>query len=78
MVRKTREIDWERRKEVEERFRKAKLFHLCDHPEVFRDEEDNTIVTFSPYQAEESSLPWLERLEESIYGFGTTTYVVKA
>ena len=78
LVKKTRDIDWERSREVEDRCRRARIPEITDHPAEFRDEEDNTIVTFSPYDSMEGmNLPWIERLERSIYGYGTTTFVVK-
>ena len=57
---------------------------LCDHSNVFRDENERTVVTFSPYHdispdvAGEIYLPGynVEMSDLSIYGYGTKTVVV--
>lgn len=77
LVRRPREIDGARLLEAEERCRKARIYEITDHAQEFRDAEDHTIVTFSPYNVKETSLPWIERLDRSIYGYGTTTFVVR-
>lgn len=59
---------------------------LCDHSNVFRDEDDRTVVTFSPYHdispdiAGEIYLPGynVEISDLSIYGYGTKTVVIRA
>lgn len=59
---------------------------LCDHSNVFRDEDDRTVVTFSPYHdissdvAGEIFLPGydVEISNLSIYGYGTKTVVIRA
>ena len=59
---------------------------LCDHSNVFRDENDRIVVTFSPYHdispdiAEEIFLPVydVEVSDLSIYGYGTKTVVIRA
>lgn len=59
---------------------------LCDHSNVFCDEDDWTVVTFSPYHdispdiAEEIFLPGydVEISDLSIYGYGTKTVVIRA
>ena len=59
---------------------------LCDHSNVFRDEDDHTVVTFSPYHdispdvAGEIYLPGydVEVSDLSIYGYGTKTVVIIA
>lgn len=56
---------------------------LCDHSDVFRDENDRTVITFSPYHdispdvAEELYLSGydVEVSDLSIYGYGTKTIV---
>ena len=53
---------------------------------MFRDEDDRTVVTFSPYHdispdsAEEIFLPGydVEVSDLSIYGYGTKTVVIRA
>ena len=53
---------------------------------MFRDEDDRTVVTFSPYHdispdiAEEIYLPGydVEVSDLSIYGYGTKTVVIRA
>ncbi len=53
-VKALRTIDQERAMDLNVRIRKARISNaLCDHEFVFRDAEDNTIVTYSPYDAEE-------------------------
>ena len=53
---------------------------FCDHAKFFRDAEDNTVCTFSPYHC--SRVPGeLERIgvtmsEYSIYGMWTRTFVL--
>ena len=59
---------------------------LCDHSNVFRNEDDRTVVTFSPYHdispdvAGEIFLPGydVEISDLSIYGYGTKTVVIRA
>ena len=60
------------------RIRKARISNeLCDHEFVFRDAEDNNIVTYSPYDAEEVNQAWIEKTEHHFYGHGTTTFVIR-
>lgn len=58
---------------------------LADHSNVFRDEDDRTVVTFSPYHdispavAGEIYLPGytVEISDLSIYGYGTKTVMIR-
>lgn len=54
---------------------------LCDHSNVFRDEDDNPVVTFSPYHGVPSvvEVPGydVEISELSIYSYGTKTVVMR-
>ena len=59
---------------------------LCDHSNVFRDEDDRTVVTFGPYHdispdvAGKIYLPGydVEVSDLSIYGYETKTVVIRA
>lgn len=59
---------------------------LCIHSNVFRDENDRIVITFSPYHdispdvAGEIYLPGydVEISNLSIYGYGTKTVVIRA
>ena len=64
--------------EAEKRLRRSRLGVVIDHPNVFRDRNDNAVVTFSPYNIAElpKGRPWLEMSEHSIYGNGTKTFVI--
>ena len=55
------------------------LVVVCDPANVFRDREDNSVVTFSPYNISylPAGIDWLEMSEISIYGMWTKTYVVR-
>ena len=74
-----RTIDHERAYEVHKKLRKSRLSDIIDHESIFRDRNDNTIVTFSPYDVTErpKNRPWLEMSEHSIYGYETKTFVVR-
>lgn len=58
---------------------------LCDHSNAFRDENNRTVITFSPYHdissdfAGEIYLPGynVEISDLSIYGYGTKTVVIR-
>ena len=76
-VKAERDIDRERAHEVDQRLRKAGLSGMCDHRFIWRDREGNTLVTYSPYDVEETSLPWIEKVEENFYGFGTRTFLIR-
>ena len=78
-VRALRFIDHERMMDIEARCRRLGLAALCDHSNVFRDADGNTIITFSPYDYDEvpKGRTWIEKSEHSIYGYGTTTFVVR-
>lgn len=59
---------------------------LCDHSNVYHDEDDRTVITFSPYHdispdfTGEIYLPGynVEISDLSIYGYGTKTVVIRA
>ena len=78
-IRAPRSIDKEKVLEVEQRCRLARVPELCDHPNVFRDLDDNTIVTFNPYNVEEvpAGKTWIEMSNHSIYGLWTKTFVIR-
>lgn len=77
-VKAPRTIDQERVMDLNARIRKARIPNsLCDHEFIFRDAEDNTIVTYSPYDVKEVKQTWIEKSEHNFYGHGTTTFVIK-
>lgn len=78
LVLKTRFIDHERQRDAEERCRKAKISAITDHPSSFRTMDGGTVITFAPYDVEETDLPWIEKSPYNFYGYGTTMWVVKA
>lgn len=77
-IRPIRAIDRKNLMEARSRLEAAGLGFLIDHTNCFRDEEDNTVCTFSPYHdyAIPDGLKWLKVSRHSIYGMGTDTYVV--
>lgn len=77
MVRGDRDIDRERARLLETKLRRAGLGHTCDHKFIWRDRENNTLVTYSPYDVEEVKQKWIEKAEDNFYGHGTTTFVVR-
>ena len=54
---------------------------LADHSNVFRDEDDRTVVTFSPYNAVPKVIDVpgydVEVSDYSIYSYGTKTIVMR-
>ncbi len=78
-VKALRSIDRKRAYEAGQRCRRARCAEICDHMNVFRDRDDNTIVTFSPYDVEEvpGHRTWIEMSEHSIYGTWTKTFVIR-
>lgn len=54
---------------------------LCDHSNVFRDEDDRAVVTYSPYNAVPGvvEVPGydVEVSDYSIYSYGTKTIVIR-
>ena len=76
-VKAGRDVDRERAHEIDQRLRKAGLAHMNDHEFIWRDRDGNTLVTYSPYDVGDTSLPWIEKIEDNFYGFGTTTFLVK-
>ena len=78
-IREPRSSDKMKVLEVERRCRRSRISEICDHANVFRDKDDNTIVTFNPYEVEHVSKgkAWIEISDHSIYGYGTKAFVVK-
>lgn len=72
-----RDIDRERAYELNQRLQKARLACLCDHEFIWRDADDNTLVTYSPYDVEEVKQPWIEKVKDNFYGFGSTTFIIQ-
>ena len=85
-VKRTRSVDGEEVRKVWRLLTDAGYGILCDHSNVFRDEDDRTVVTFSPYHdispdtVGEIYLPGydVEVSDLSIYGYGTKTVVIRA
>lgn len=77
LVKAARDVDQERAHELNSRLRKISLTQLCDHEFIWRDEEGNTVVTYSPYDVEEVRQAWIEKAENNFYGFGAITFVVR-
>lgn len=54
---------------------------LADHSNVFRDEDDRTVITFSPYNAAPKVIDVpgydVEVSDYSIYSYGTKTIVMR-
>lgn len=76
-VKAPRAIDQERVHDLNQRLRRAHLYRMCDHEFVWRDKEDNTLVTYSPYDVEEVKQTWIEKVEDNFYGHGTTTFIIQ-
>ena len=76
-VKAPRAIDQERAYDLNQRLRRAHLYRMCDHEFVWRDKDDNTLVTFSPYDVEEVKQTWIEKVEDNFYGHGTTTFIIQ-
>ena len=76
-VLESRDVDRERAKAVEARLRKVGLAGLCDHKSIWRDRENNTLVTYSPYDVESVKQTWIEKVEDNFYGHGTTTFIIR-
>ena len=64
--------------ETKTRLENAGFDYIVDHSNCFRDADDNTICTFSPYTLEEvpEGITWIKMSDYSIYGMGTKTIVV--
>ena len=64
--------------ETEYRLKDAGLGRIVDHKNCFRDANDNTVCTFSPYTVDRvpEGITWLKMSEYSIYGMCTKTFVV--
>ena len=85
-VKQPRSYDSSKVLEVRRQLKEQGYGILCDHSNVFRDEDDRTVVTFSPYHdissdvAGEIFLPGydVEISNLSIYGYGTKTVVIRA
>ena len=54
--------------EAEKRLQNAGLDYLIDHKNYFRDADDNTVCTFSPYTADRvpEGIPWIKVSDYSI------------
>lgn len=78
-VRPVRETDRLKIYKAEDMLKEYGLEVICDHSNVFRDREDNAVVTFSPYNIDyhPAGIDWLEMSGDSIYGMWTRTYVVR-
>ena len=78
-IKRPRERDHEKIWEAERRLKMHGLEVVCGHTNVFRDERDHTVVTFSPYNIDylPTGVDWLEMSDNSIYGLWTKTYVVR-
>ena len=77
-VKAPRELDQDRASALDKRLRRIGLAHICDHEFVWRDRDGNTLITYSPYNVEEVKRIWIEKVENNFYGFGTTTFLVRA
>jgi hypothetical protein len=77
-VKSVRRVDLFNLFEAEKRLRNANLDHLIDHKNYFRDADDNTVCTFSPYSADRvpEGVSWITVSDYSIYGVCTKTFVV--
>lgn len=64
--------------ESESRLKDMRLSYVVDHKNCFRDANDNTVCTFSPYTADRipDGITWLKMSEYSIYGMCTKTFVI--
>lgn len=80
-VKATRSSDGQAVLEARRELEYADYKSLCDHSNVFRDEDDNPVVTFSPYNAVPRvvDVPGydVEISEYSIYSYGTKTIVMR-
>ena len=76
-VKVPRDIDQERAHDLNQRLRRTRLSRLCDHEFVWRDADDNTLVTYSPYDVEEVRQTWIEKVEDNFYGHGSTTFIIQ-
>lgn len=76
-VLESRDVDRERARNIEAKLRKVGLGHMCDHKFIWRDANDNTLVTYSPYDVESVKQTWIERTEFNFYGHGTTTFIIR-
>ena len=64
--------------ETKSRLETSGLDDIVDHANCFRDADDNTVCTFSPYNANSvpEGITWLKMSDYSIYGMCTKTFVV--
>ncbi len=78
-VKPCRAVDRENIQRARRRLKEYGLDVICDHANAFRDADDQTVVTFSPYNIDylPEGFDWLEMSENSIYGLWTKTYVVR-
>ena len=84
-VKNARQIDAQRARTLREELTATNSGHLCDHCNTFRDGNDNTVVTFSPYGlgghggGSVQLGSWeIEISDLSIYGYGTKTVVARS
>ena len=63
--------------DTETRLQNAGLDYTVDHKNYFRDADDNTVCTFSPYTADRipDGISWLKMSNYSIFGMCTKTFV---
>jgi len=78
-VKQIREKDRQKIYQAMDRLKQYGLEAVCDHINVFRDKDDRTVVTFSPYgiNSKPAGIAWLEMSDHSIYGNWTKTFVVR-
>lgn len=77
VVRQARDIDHERATVVEKKLRRIGLANMCEHKFIWRDRDENILVTFSPYDVEDVRQTWIEKTKHNFYGYGSTTFVVR-
>ena len=84
-VKNARLIDAQRARTLREELTANNYGYLCDHCNTFRDENDNTAVTFSPYGlgghggGSMQLGSWeIEISDLSIYCYGTKTVVARS
>ena len=80
-VKATRSSDGQAVLEARKELEYAGYGSLADHSNVFRDENDRTVITFSPYNAVPKVIDVpgydVEVSDYSIYSYGTKTIVMR-
>ena len=80
-VKATRSSDGQAVLEARKELEYAGYGSLADHSNVFRDEDDRTVITFSPYNAVPKVIDVpgydVEVSDYSIYSYGTKTIVMR-